>query len=146
MRPALPPELHRPMRETEGTHGTGGLLRCGFIPYLLLTSGLLLFLVLTGAAAEAIPNSACMDCHADKTLYKTNAAGVGISLFVEESKMARTVHHTNTCASCHSDISSKHPDDNLVPKPVNCASCHEEPAKAYATSIHGASHALGASG
>src|SRR5260221_4018491 len=97
-------------------------------------------------AAESNPNSACLDCHSDKTLYKTNAAGVGIALYIVEANLSHSAHPTNTCASCHTDISSKHPDDNLAPKPVNCGTCHEPAAKAYATSIHGASHALGASG
>jgi cytochrome b subunit of formate dehydrogenase/nitrate/TMAO reductase-like tetraheme cytochrome c subunit len=92
------------------------------------------------------PNSACLDCHSDKTLFKTNAAGQAVSLFVDETKFLATVHKTNTCASCHTDISAKHPDDNVAYKPVNCSSCHEGPAREYASSIHGASHALGASG
>src|SRR5206468_3256155 len=98
------------------------------------------------SAADKSPNSACLGCHSDQTLYKTNAAGVGLSLFVDEKRFLTTVHKTNTCASCHTDISAKHPDDNLVPKPVDCAQCHEKPGKEYATSIHGVSHALGASG
>jgi cytochrome b subunit of formate dehydrogenase len=100
----------------------------------------------SAAAAEKSPNSACLECHSDKTLYQTNAAGKAISLFVDEAKFATTVHKTNTCASCHAEVSEKHPDDNAAPKPVNCARCHEQPAKQYATSIHGASHSLGASG
>jgi len=101
---------------------------------------------LQASAADSNPNSACLDCHSDKTLSKTNAAGKEISLFVDETKFASTVHRTNTCASCHSDITAKHPDDNVRARPANCASCHEHPAKAYAASIHGVSHTLGASG
>jgi cytochrome b subunit of formate dehydrogenase len=56
------------------------------------------------------------------------------------------MHKTNSCVICHSDLTEKHPDDNLAAKPVNCASCHQDEAKRYATSIHGVSHALGASG
>jgi cytochrome b subunit of formate dehydrogenase len=106
------------------------------LPLLLPAAG--------GAAAN--PNSACLDCHSDKTLTKTNAAGKEISLFVDERVFAGTVHQTNTCASCHADITSKHPDDNVPARPPSCASCHDTEAKAYATSIHGVSHALGASG
>src|ERR1035437_6133456 len=64
------------------------------------------------SAAEQIKNSACLDCHADKTLTKTNAAGKEVSLFVDLAKLAASVHKTNTCASCHADITAKHPDDN----------------------------------
>ena len=97
-------------------------------------------------AAEKGPNSACLECHGDKTLTTTNAAGKAVSLFVDEAKFAATVHKTNTCASCHADISEKHPDDNVPAKAVNCAACHEPEARQYGTSIHGVSHTLGASG
>ncbi len=101
---------------------------------------------LSSLAADKGPNSACLECHSDKTLTKTNAAGKEISLFVDQARLAATVHKTNTCSSCHPDISDKHPDDNVAAKPVNCAACHVQPARDYATSIHGASHTLGASG
>ena len=98
----------------------------------------------TGAAE--IKNSACLDCHSDKTLCKTNAGGQGIPLFVDEAKFAATVHKTNSCVSCHADITTKHPDDNVAAQPVNCAICHEGPGRDYANSIHGVSHKMGASG
>ena len=95
------------------------------------------------AGAEEIKNSACMDCHADKTLYRTNAAGKGISMFVEEAKLTASVHKTNTCASCHSDITSKHPDDNVAAKPPNCAKCHQKQSESYGASVHGLALARG---
>jgi cytochrome b subunit of formate dehydrogenase len=101
---------------------------------------------MSGAGAEKNPNAACLECHSDKTLYKTNAAGQAISLFVDEAKLTLTIHKTNACISCHSDISSKHPDDNVAVKPANCAACHERPSSDYANSIHGVSHRMGASG
>ena len=97
-------------------------------------------------AAEKGPNNACLDCHSDKTLTKTNAAGKEISLFVDEHRFMAGVHKTNTCTSCHADITGKHPDDNLAAQPPSCAKCHEREFKEYATSIHGLSHAMGASG
>ncbi|MGA2866736.1 MAG: hypothetical protein ABSF95_19860 [Verrucomicrobiota bacterium] len=101
--------------------------------------------LVSGLAAKG-PNSACLECHADKTLTATNAAGKEISLFVDEGKLAATVHRTNTCASCHPDLSAKHPDDNVPAQPANCGACHEQAAQDYAASIHGVSHKLGASG
>ena len=66
------------------------------------------FVLCTGAsAAELIKNSACLDCHSDKTLSKTNAAGKEVSLFVDEAKLAASVHATNACHSCHSDLTDK---------------------------------------
>ena len=119
--------------------------RARLAAYLILPAWL--WLGACGApAAEKGPNSACLECHSDKTLTTTNAAGKEISLFVDEAKMAATIHKTNTCASCHADISEKHPDDNVPAKAVNCAACHEPEGREYATSIHGVSHTLGASG
>jgi cytochrome b subunit of formate dehydrogenase/DnaJ-class molecular chaperone len=112
----------------------------------LLAFAILVLLPLLVPAAEKNPNASCLECHSDKTLWKTNAAGKGISLFVDEAKFNATVHKTNTCLSCHADLTSKHPDDNVAAQPVNCAACHEQPGKDYATSIHGVSHKLGASG
>jgi cytochrome b subunit of formate dehydrogenase len=97
-------------------------------------------------ASAAIKNSACLDCHSDKTLFKTNATGQAVWLFVDEARFSAGVHKTNTCASCHSDLTVKHPDDNVRALPVNCTQCHAAESKDYATSIHGVSHQLGASG
>jgi formate dehydrogenase gamma subunit len=94
-------------------------------------------------AAEEIKNSACLDCHSDKTLYKTNAAGKGISMFVDEAKLAASVHKTNTCAGCHADITSKHPDDNIAAQPPNCAKCHVKQSETYGASVHGLALARG---
>ncbi|MCY2924863.1 MAG: cytochrome c3 family protein, partial [Planctomycetota bacterium] len=92
------------------------------------------------------PNSACLECHSDKTLSKTNAAGKEVSLFVDEARLKATVHSTNTCAGCHADITSKHPDDNVPAQPPSCVKCHEQPARQYAASVHGVSHTQGATG
>ncbi len=91
---------------------------------------------LNGVAAE-IKNSDCLECHSDKTLNKTNAAGKEISLFVDEAKLAASAHKTNTCASCHTDITTKHPDDNVAAKPVDCRHCHERQTESYGASVHG---------
>jgi cytochrome b subunit of formate dehydrogenase len=140
------------LRKADDFENSGGCLKPGAFLVLGAWSLKLFWCLVFGAwcfeasAADKNPNSACLDCHSDKTLYKTNAAGQGISLFMDEALLAFSVHRTNTCASCHADISSKHPDDNVAAKPVSCAQCHEEPGKQYASSIHGMSHAMGASG
>jgi len=87
--------------------------------------------------ADVIRNSDCMECHNDKTLMSTNAAGRVKVLFVDEKKLAASVHRTNTCASCHSDLTRKHPDDNLAAKPVSCAGCHARQSESYGASVHG---------
>lgn len=89
------------------------------------------------AAAAALKNSDCLECHADKTLTKTNASGKELSLFVEAAKLAASAHKTNTCASCHADLTPEHPDDNLAAKPVDCHQCHERQTESYGASVHG---------
>src|SRR5512145_749692 len=90
-----------------------------------------------GRAAELIKDSDCLDCHNDETLVKTNAAGRAVSLFVNESLLRASVHNTNTCQSCHPDITAKHPDDEVPAKPVDCSRCHERQTLTYADSVHG---------
>jgi cytochrome b subunit of formate dehydrogenase len=98
--------------------------------------------LLVCSAAE-IKNSACLDCHSDSTLTKTNAVGKEVSLFVDVAKLAASAHKTNTCASCHSDLTLKHPDDNLPASPVNCKACHERQTQTYGASVHGVAFTAG---
>lgn len=88
-------------------------------------------------AAAPIKNSACLECHADKTLVKTNAGGKEISLFVDAAKLAGSVHKTNNCVACHADIGARHPDDDVPAKPVQCSLCHEAQSESYGASVHG---------
>jgi formate dehydrogenase gamma subunit len=99
--------------------------------------------LVAAAAAEPIKNSACLECHADKTLTKTNAAGKEISLFVDIAKLAASVHKTNLCASCHADITSNHPDDNVPAQAANCKQCHAKQSESYGASVHGMALAKG---
>jgi formate dehydrogenase gamma subunit len=93
--------------------------------------------------AAEIKNSECLDCHSDKTLVKTNASGKAVSLFVDEARLAASVHKTNTCASCHADITVKHPDDNVAAQPPACAKCHQRESASYGASVHGLALAKG---
>src|SRR5262245_52934658 len=88
-----------------------------------------------GPQAPQISNRECLECHSDKTLFKTNAAGKALSLFVDPAKLAASAHKTNSCASCHSDLTSKHPDDNIAAKPVSCRQCHERQTESYGASV-----------
>jgi len=99
--------------------------------------GVCLGLALQLPAAPVLKNSDCLECHSDKTLTKTNAAGKEILLFVDSAKLAASAHQTNTCTSCHVDLTDKHPDDNLAAKPVDCRQCHERQNTSYGASVHG---------
>ncbi len=97
-------------------------------------------------AAEPIKDSACMDCHSDTDLWKTNTAGRGISLFVDEAKLRASIHKTNSCVSCHTDLTTDHPDDEKVPAPVNCGVCHERHSTSYGASMHALAREQGVAG
>ena len=92
---------------------------------------------ITDAAAPAVKDSFCLDCHADNTLTRTNAAGKAVSLFVDRAKLAVSVHKTTACVDCHTDVTKKHPDDNQPVQPVHCAPCHERQTESYGASVHG---------
>jgi len=94
-------------------------------------------IVSSRSAPAPLKNSDCLECHSDKTLYKTNAAGKAVSLFVDPARLAASAHKTNTCVSCHADLTGKHPDDNIPAQPVHCASCHERQTESYGASVHG---------
>jgi len=102
---------------------------------LSLSAMLLGATVLT--AADEIKNSDCLECHGDKTLTTTNAAGAICSLYMDEKVLAASVHHNVSCAQCHRDLTVKHPDDNIPAQPVNCSRCHEQQSLSYGTSVHG---------
>ena len=89
------------------------------------------------SARAGLRDKDCLDCHSDKTLTKTNAAGKVVSLFVDEAKLAASSHKTNTCVGCHSDITEKHPDDEIPAKLVSCVRCHEQQTGTYGASVHG---------
>lgn len=101
----------------------------------LAAAALGMWLPLTGATA--LKDSDCLECHSDKTLTRTNAAGKELSLFVDAAKLGISAHKTNTCASCHTDITDQHPDDNLAARPVDCRQCHERQTASYGASVHG---------
>src|ERR1041384_8025831 len=111
--------------------------------FWLIPAVLIAFTFVSATFAVEIKNSACLDCHSDKTLMTTNAAGREISLYVDMAKLAASIHRTDTCASCHSDITTKHPDDNVAAQIVNCAKCHEKESESYGLSVHGLAAARG---
>ena len=93
--------------------------------------------VLSQSEAQEMSNQQCLECHSDKDLTKTNEFGKAISLFIDEAKLTGSIHRTNSCASCHADIKSTHPDDNVAAKTVDCARCHDNPSRTYSASAHG---------
>ncbi len=117
--------------------------RINYLGLLAFCFALVLFTPLSRITAEEIKDSACMDCHSDKDLYKTNSAGKGVLLYVDQERIRASVHRTNSCASCHADITENHPDDEVAAKPVHCARCHEAQSETYGASAHGLALANG---
>ena len=103
--------------------------------------------VKTPPAAAPAPNSraACLECHRDEKL-QTKKAGRMVPLFVNEASFAKSVHRTLDCTDCHEGFDGESSPHKKPLTTVDCGSCHEKEAKQYATSIHGMSHAMGASG
>lgn len=99
--------------------------------------GVLIFGVTALSASAGLKDGDCLDCHGDNTLCKTNSVGRAISLFVDAAKLKSSAHKTNTCISCHADITTRHPDDNKPVAPVNCAACHARQTESFNASVHG---------
>ena len=93
--------------------------------------------------AEAVSTESCLECHGLKDIEADLPDGGTKSVFTDVAVLRTSVHGQLDCADCHEDLTGKHPDDEIPAKPVNCASCHEEQSAEYATSIHGASRAMG---
>jgi formate dehydrogenase gamma subunit len=102
---------------------------------LLLWLGLIGWLA-ESHAADLIPDRDCLECHSDKEISKTNAAGATIMLYVDEARLRASVHGTNNCAACHSDITRAHPDDEVAAKPVDCTGCHTVASESYDHGVH----------
>lgn len=110
------------------------------------TEKILLRLIIAIAKATSITMSGievlggidetCFECHADRSLSKTNSNGTVVSLFVDEPRLRASVHGTKTCVACHADITDAHPDDNVPARPVQCGNCHTDAAASYSTSVH----------
>lgn len=94
--------------------------------------------------AEKFTSADCLDCHTDPTTCRVvNGQKIPLAVFPTNG-FAQSVHSQLDCVDCHDGIKELVHDANVPPP--DCASCHEKEAKDYATSIHGMSHAMGASG
>jgi len=95
-------------------------------------------------AVEKLANSDCLDCHTDPSNTR-NVDGKNVPLAVfPTNSFARSVHSMLDCTDCHTGVKELVHEAKLPPP--DCSGCHEQEGKDYAASIHGVSHALGASG
>ncbi|HEY5565278.1 MAG TPA: cytochrome c3 family protein [Rhodothermia bacterium] len=93
----------------------------------------------TGATAQqwgSEEDSECMDCHDDRTLY-AERSGRRVSLHVDYSRFAVSVHGKEGCVSCHADIDVDDlPHDDRL-EPVECDMCHDDAVGKFEASLHG---------
>jgi cytochrome b subunit of formate dehydrogenase len=100
--------------------------------------------ILRVAAAEQLKNADCLDCHTDPSNKRTVNGHVEPMALFPTNGFAKSVHSELDCVDCHDGIKELVHEPNVPPP--NCAGCHEKEQKDYATSIHGMSHNMGASG
>lgn len=78
-------------------------------------------------------NDDCLACHNDPDVKRSD----GSSVTVAPNRFAESVHGPLSCVDCHADLSTTtdfpHPDKLA---PVNCGSCHDDPAKQLVSSVH----------
>jgi cytochrome b subunit of formate dehydrogenase len=113
---------------------------------LLLTRLFLLFCsigLISAARGTTIPNRDCFECHEDKTLTKKDATGKTINLFVDAARYASSSHGSNTCTSCHTDITEVPHPDKFAAEPVACAACHWISVQSYTAGPHGLAQKAG---
>ncbi len=87
-------------------------------------------------------NSDCLTCHSDKTITgKIN--GHTVSVYIDEKKLAASVHNGNQCTDCHADlVGSDFPHKTNV-APAQCVPCHDDVQTLYSEGIHGKAVAKG---
>jgi hypothetical protein len=114
----------------------------------LIAGGLLClpFAAPAPAATNAVPklaNSDCLDCHLDPSTTR-KVDGKIVPLLFPTNAFQKSVHSMLDCTDCHTGIKDL-VHDATCRRPTAPAAMTRK-AKDYATSIHGMSHKLGASG
>ena len=97
---------------------------------------LFLFLTVPIVQLHSQADEDCMMCHEDAEM-RGMLNGRTVSMFVDTTIFARSVHHSNTCLSCHTDAADEgfpHADDL---KQVNCGNCHTQEMANNVRGIHG---------
>ncbi len=108
-----------------------GIIRCVWILLFIFAGPII-------GHVYAQSDEDCMMCHEDPGLTKERN-GRTVSLFVDTTLFSGSVHHNNTCISCHSDADDEyfpHADGEAL-DPVNCGSCHKLPMDNNNRGAHG---------
>jgi formate dehydrogenase gamma subunit len=101
----------------------------------------LIFVLLLTSTGQTATIAECLVCHGDKSLTTTDSAGKELSLFVDQSIFAKSIHADLRCDGCHQGVLAE--PHATPPGPVNCGSCHQDASKLYQEGIHGKSRKEG---
>ncbi|MDQ7063967.1 MAG: cytochrome c3 family protein [candidate division KSB1 bacterium] len=91
---------------------------------------------------ESFPDSMCMSCHGKQDLQKTENGQVR-SLYVDYDAFKKSVHATNSCIKCHTEVSYSRKPVCKNSGRVDCSMCHAEQVADYQISQHGTYWARG---
>jgi hypothetical protein len=94
----------------------------------------LFFIGIAPLLPPALRAQDCLDCHSSELDPQRPALTIAAEDFTQ------SVHGALGCKTCHSDV-RKIPHENV--KLPECATCHAEQAKAFASSVHGRARARG---
>ncbi|MGB6120335.1 MAG: cytochrome c3 family protein, partial [Bacteroidota bacterium] len=100
----------------------------------------LLFTLPSGSLAQE--NDECFLCHSDITLQGERGRRT-ISLYVNETRFAASVHGDLECVSCHMDIAGEEMPHDTPLAPVECGMCHDVEQEQHVESLHGRALARG---
>jgi hypothetical protein len=82
----------------------------------------------------AAPTTAdCLLCHSDAAATRAN----GTSIAVNPDAFGKSIHGQMACVDCHADLATatEFPHAEKLQR-VSCATCHDEPVKMHARSVH----------
>ncbi|MEE9271025.1 MAG: cytochrome c3 family protein [Candidatus Krumholzibacteria bacterium] len=94
--------------------------------------------------ALTVSDRACLKCHEKTDVHKI-VAGDTLSMTVDRSAIARSVHENIPCVKCHVDIDPRLKRPCEPAGKIDCSNCHAKISEEYYTSGHGVAHVNGIS-
>jgi hypothetical protein len=105
---------------------------------LLAFAILAVLLTVNHGKALALDENGCLTCHSNPDLFKTDANGNKISLYVDQQELDKSAHRFIDCTTCHT--TNPHQQDtplNKLSLAEKCGTCHQYEYDLYKDSIHG---------
>jgi hypothetical protein len=110
--------------------------------------GKAVMVLLTVLASQAIAlDMECLTCHSAPGFRAESASGKPVSLHVDANEILGSVHASQDCVDCHSDLRNKPLPHPSGVKPVQCTRCHHRGnaelapdtmhIETFADSVHG---------